>query len=86
MFHVKHKGFNMIGQSLSSSQNAIMIQFIGGPHDGECGLFDHGHFDSIQFADGENKCSWIYEPNKSGPCDRRGWHFYKLARKYEYSR
>lgn len=37
----------MSGQAYSTSPNACVIRFVGGPWDSESGLFDHAHYDSI---------------------------------------
>ena len=36
-----------VGQSHSTSPNACMIRFKGGPYDGKQGLFDHQEYDQI---------------------------------------
>ena len=64
----------MIGQSYSISQNACMITLVGGPYDGESGLFDHAQWQSIQFSHCEEKVTHIYKPKPWTP------------RTYEYER
>ena len=54
----------MIGQSYSISQNASMLTLVGGPYDGERGLFDHSQWQSIQFSDCKEKVTHIYKPSK----------------------
>lgn len=54
----------MIGQTYSISQNACMITLVGGPYDGESGLFDHSQWQSIQFSNCEEKVTHIYKPSK----------------------
>ena len=51
----------MIGQSYSTSQNACMLTLVGGPYDGESGLFDHNQYDSIQFCNSEKRVTYIYK-------------------------
>lgn len=52
----------MIGLAVSTSQNATMIQFRGGPLDGKSGLYDHCAFDSIQFSDETKRVTHVYVP------------------------
>lgn len=54
-----------IGQSDSISNNACMILFVGGPYNGEQGLFDSDKADSICFSNFEEKTSYSYVP--AGP-------------------
>ena len=63
----------MIGQTYSISQNACMITLVGGPYDGESGLFDHSQWQSIQFSDCKKQVTHIYKPSK-------------VARTYMYER
>ena len=57
----------MIGRPWSTSPNACVIQFRGGPYDGQRGLFDHDHFDSIQVSCyGERK---TYRYRRSTKCE-----------------
>lgn len=51
----------MIGSIFSTSQNATVISFTGGPHDGEKGLYDHDRYQSIQFVIGRS--THVYKRN-----------------------
>lgn len=55
----------MIGQAVSTSQNACMIQFSGGgPYDGQSGLYDcdHSNLTIIAHKDGNQ-----FDYNRAGP-------------------
>lgn len=60
------EGEGMIGQSYSTSLNACVIRFHGGPYDGQEGLFDHLQFQSISFCDPTKKVTHEYKPDWSG--------------------
>lgn len=55
----------MIGHLYSTSQNACIIRFVGGPYDGQSGLYDHDRFHSIQFSDARKDQTHVYEPIRS---------------------
>lgn len=52
----------VVGQQYSTSQNACMLSFIGGPMHGKTGLYDHDKFNSIGFGYPEG--TYQYKPGK----------------------
>jgi hypothetical protein len=56
----------MLGQPYSTSQNCGIVRFVGGPYDGETGLYDHNWYDSISISSLSEECSHNYEPEKKG--------------------
>jgi hypothetical protein len=54
----------VIGQTYSMSRNACMIRFIGGPYDGQSGLYDGAFYDSIGFI--TEGASYSYVPLEKG--------------------
>lgn len=68
----------MIGHSFSSSSRAGMIEFVGGPYDGEYGLFDHDRWNGgIAFSIPEQKVT--HESSRIG-------HFrYGFERTYKWN-
>ena len=51
----------MIGSTYSTSHNACILHLVGGPYDGESGLFDHNGFQSIQISNAEEKKTYVYK-------------------------
>lgn len=45
-----------IGHAYSTSPNAGIIRFVGGPHDGDFGLFDHDQMETILFTSQTEPC------------------------------
>lgn len=56
----------LLGLTYSTSLNATMIQFIGGPFDGDSGLFDSAFMDSVQFSDPTERVTHRYVPIQKG--------------------
>lgn len=49
------------GFTISTSHNALMVQFVGGPYDGEEGLYD-SFGPGITLVDWQNNLGHNYEP------------------------
>jgi hypothetical protein len=60
-----------VGQAYSTSRDCGSIRFVGGPFDGQCGLYDHNNFSSIGFADTTEKVTYEYTPAAIG----RSWDY-----------
>lgn len=69
----------MIGQAWSASLNAGMVRLVGGPYDGQSGLYDHNAFDAIAFCDAQQKVTHEYLPADK----RRSWD-YVFSRSYKW--
>ena len=61
----------MIGQSYSTSLRCGMVQFVGGPFDGQSGLYDSNTFDAIGFCDPAQRVTHDYKPEHKG----RSWRY-----------
>lgn len=59
----------MIGLTYSTSHNACIIRFVGGPWDGKTGLFDHDKYDGI--CDGRGATYKRIAPRTFGIKERR---------------
>ena len=68
----------MIGQAWSTSLNAGIIRFVGGPNDGQSGLFDFDRYNSIAFGDMKLKVTDEYQ--------RIGDYLFGYKRSFRWSR
>lgn len=55
-----------VGQDYSTSQFCGFVTFIGGPLDGQRGLYDSNFLDGIGFCDTEGQVTHDYEPEAKG--------------------
>jgi hypothetical protein len=53
------------GHPFSTSPNACMIRFTGGPYDGQSGLYDHAQWNGINVCIQEEEKTYSY--TKAGP-------------------
>ena len=58
------------GQSISFSDNACVLRFVGGPWHGACGLYDHPYWKSINV--------WMLNEDKTYVYRRTGKFTYAL--------
>jgi hypothetical protein len=70
----------MIGLLYSTSPRACMIRFIGGPYDGQSGLFDSCYVDQISFSHSDTRVTYNYVPLD------KGRPIYRLDRTYRWGR
>lgn len=61
----------MIGQPYSMSQHCGFIRFVGGPYDGQRGLYDSNRIDAIGFSHPDQRCTHEYVPVDKG----RSWDY-----------
>lgn len=58
----------------STSQNACVIRYVGGPLDGQQELVDHDHYDAMHFSYPDVRMNAVYKPTGPREYGFSGWY------------